>query len=85
MLEKHIAINEDWRVARSNATFILQHKYVNTKGAETWGDKGYHATVLQALGGYVRHSMDYESDIASIVLRMDTVESDVRNTKRKKL
>jgi hypothetical protein len=77
-MKEEIILDSEFKIVKCGGNFILMQLSIITSGkneGETkWKEQGYHGSMISALRGYIRHSIDTCATIEDIVKRIEILE-----------
>jgi len=86
-MKKEIELDAEFKIIKCGDSFTLMNLTEitsgNRAGESTWKPHGYHGSMLSAMRGYIRHSMDACDTVKDIVERLEVLENKYIGKKEK--
>ena len=77
-MKEEIILDSEFKIVKSGGNFTLMQLSIITsgknEGASKWKDQGYHGSMVSAMRGYIRHSIDTCETVKDIVKRIEALE-----------
>ena len=81
-----IQIDGEFRIAVSSQFTLQRRAIITPKDGSAlrvdWKDNGFHGSVICALKGYARHSLDVCATIEQIIERQDAIEASIKTLRK---
>ena len=85
MNKSETVLDAEFKIVKSGGNFTLMHLSEITtgknQGEKQWKDHGYHGSMVSAMRGYIRHSIDACDTVQDIVKRIEVLEEKQRSKK----
>ncbi len=85
MSKSEIVLDAEFKIEKSGESFTLMHLSELTSGKRTgeqvWKSHGYHGSMVSAMRGYIRHSIDTCETVIDVVKRIEVLEEKQRRKK----
>ena len=81
MSTTYLQIDTDFRIAVSSQFTLQRRAIITPKGGTPrtdWKDNGFHGSMVCALKGYVRHTLDACTTVTELVNKQDEIEANIK-------
>ena len=86
MNKSEIVLDAEFKIVKNGGNFTLMNLSVITsgknEGENKWKEQGYHGSMVSAMRGYIRHSIDTCETVQDIVNRIEVLEEKQRRKKK---
>lgn len=84
-MKKEVILDSKFKIVKCGGNFTLMELSEITsgknEGESKWKDQGYHGSMVSAMRGYIRHSIDTCETVKDIVKRIEVLEEKQRSKK----
>lgn len=84
-MKNEIVLDAEFKIVNSGDSFTLmilaEIATGKNAGDKVWKNNGYHGSMVSAMRGYIRHSIDTCETVVDIVKRIEALEEKQRRRK----
>ncbi len=86
MSKSEIVLDSKFKIVKCVGNFTLMELSEiasgKNEGGSKWKDQGYHGSMMSAMRGYIRHSIDACDTVLDIVKKIEELENNYKKAKK---